>query len=94
MKEGEKTSVSMIHIFDPLLVSGQTGSRIDQKYVRPLVTAPGIEMIGLYPDRPEHAEFLEILRESFELSEDEYGYEIRLRALLSELWCRCLLYTS
>ena len=27
VKEGEKTSVSMIHIFDPLLVSGQTGSR-------------------------------------------------------------------
>ena len=90
VRQGEKTSVSMIHIFDPLLVSGQTGSRIDQRYVRPLITAPGIEILGMYPDRPEHAEFLEILRESFELPEDGYAYEIRLRSLLSELWCRLL----
>ena len=44
VRQGEKTSVSMIHIFDPLLVSGQTGSRIDQRYVRPLITGRWIRL--------------------------------------------------
>lgn len=90
VKQGEKKVVSLLHIFDPVLIGGSKGSRIDQKYVLPLTMAPGVGIIGLYPDRPEHGEFLELLRKSFELSEEDFGYETRLRAVLSELWCQLL----
>ena len=81
---------TLLHIFNPLLISGQSGSIIDRKYVSPLVTLSQIEIIGLYPDQPAHGPVLEALRRSFQISEDEYGYEIRLRAALSEIWCSLL----
>ena len=80
----------LIHIFDTALLSGQQGSLIEQKYVTPLVTAQQVEVIGLYPEAPEQKELLEILRQSFALSDGDYAYEIRLRAMLSEIWCRLL----
>ena len=86
VKEGVKTAVAKLHIFDPLFISGQAGSIIDQKYVMPLTASSGIEIIGLYPDNPEQKRLLELLRRSFELTEEEDAYEIRLRGLLSELW--------
>ena len=81
---------SMLHLFDPLFISGQKGSLIDQKYVIPLLTAPQVEIIGLYPDHREHTELLELIRRSFQISETEYAYEVRLRGALSELWCSLL----
>lgn len=83
----EKEVTALLHIFDPVLVGGWKGSAIDRKYVLPLVTAPGAEMIGFYPDCPEHKEMLEKLKRSFAISEREPGYEICLRAALSGLWC-------
>ena len=35
-KDGEGSVVSLLHIFNPLLISGQSGSIIDRKYVSPL----------------------------------------------------------
>ena len=49
-KDGEGSVVSLLHIFNPLLISGQSGSIIDRKYVSPLMTASHVEIIGLYPD--------------------------------------------
>lgn len=84
---GTQTRVtSMIHIFDPILISGWKGSTIDRKFVLPLVAASGTEVIGLDPERPEHGELLEALRQSFAISEREPDYEIRLRAALTGLW--------
>ncbi len=87
VKDGVKTATAMLHIFDPLFISGQAGSIIDEKYVMPLTAASGIEIIGLYPENPEQRPILEALRRSFQLSEQDEAYEIRLRGLLSELWC-------
>lgn len=81
--------ISLLHIFNPILISGYIGSIIDQKYVSPFVISSGIEIISIYPDSPEHLQLLDTLRQSFELSEQNY-YEIKLRAVLSELWCKLL----
>ena len=93
-KDGEGSVVSLLHIFNPLLISGQSGSIIDRKYVSPLMTASHVEIIGLYPDQPSHVPVLETLRQSFRISEDDCGYEIRLRSVLSEIWCGLLAMTE
>lgn len=76
----------LLHIFDPSLVGGRQGSRIEQKYVAPIVTSSQLEAIPLSPDVPEHRPVLEALRRSFQISDSEYAYEIRLRSALSAIW--------
>ena len=58
------------------------------------MTASHVEIIGLYPDQPSHVPVLETLRQSFRISEDDCGYEIRLRSVLSEIWCGLLAMTE
>lgn len=83
---GSGTNVQHLHIFDPALIAGQQGSRIGQKYVTPLVSRSQLEMIPLYPENEAHRPALDKLRESYTLDEKAYGYELRLRAALSEIW--------
>ena len=59
---------------------------MEQKYVLPLVSSPGIEMIALYPNDLAQAVILEKIRQAFNLSEQEWGYEFRLREALTEVW--------
>lgn len=80
--------VQLLHIFDPSLLAGEAGSRIEQKYISPMVTAPQLELIALYPDDPAQAGVLRQIRQAFQLTEEEFGYEIRMRAALSEIWLR------
>lgn len=88
--DGVQPVTAFLHLFDPILIGGQNGSAIDHKYVVPLVTDPAIEIIGLFPDRPEHRPLLDLLRQSFTLSEDDFAYEIQLRSALSKIWCALL----
>lgn len=89
-KDRSGAVVSLLHIFNPLLISGQSGSIIDRKYVSPLMTASHVDIMGLYPEQPAHVPVLDALRQSFQIAEDDYGYEIRLRAALSGIWCGLL----
>lgn len=79
-------NVQLLHIFDPALLAGVPGSRIAQKYIAPIVIAPQIELIPLYPQDPAQAAILRRILDVFQLSEDRFGYEIRLREALSEIW--------
>lgn len=86
-KRGKEKNIQFLHIFDPSFVAGEQGSRIEQKYVMPLVAA-GLEIIPLCPEEPAQAEVIKLIRQSFELSEQTPGYEIKLREMLSEIWFR------
>ncbi|MFT4005246.1 MAG: AraC family transcriptional regulator, partial [Lacrimispora sp.] len=88
-----KHTAQMLHIFDPSLIGGLPGSLLEQKYVTPLTSAQ-IEIIGLFPRKPEHDRLLKLLTESFHLSPDGEDYEMKLRSLLSELWCGLLHLTE
>lgn len=79
-------NVQLLHIFDTSLIAGERGSRIEEKYVMPLVMAPPLEIIALSPENSAHAGILDLIRESFLLSEKEQGYEIKLREILSRIW--------
>lgn len=81
-------NVEFCHIFDASLIAGGRGSRIEEKYVLPLITVPQAEMIALYPGNPVHQEILKMIRNAFDISEKEFGFEIHLRAVLSEIWIR------
>lgn len=80
LPESDET-IQLLHLFDPMLISGSQGGRIAEKYVIPLLTS-GCEII---PIGPEHS-LLDILRKSFDLDEQERGFELRMRSMLSDIW--------
>ena len=79
-------NIQLLHIFDVSLLAGEQGSRIEQKYIAPVITAPQIEVIPLFPGKAEEERILKLLAASFRLSSDEFGYEIKLREALTEIW--------
>lgn len=83
---GSEENIQIHHIFDPSFIAGERGSRIEEKYVTPLVTAPQVEIISLSPHNPQEARALEALQNSFLISEKEFGYELKLREALSSIW--------
>lgn len=83
-----EAAVQLLHLFEPELLSGGHGTRIHEKYIRPLTAAPGIELIPLSPDDPAHAELLQMIRTAFDLDENSWGYEFTLRQQLTDIWLR------
>lgn len=81
--------VSWIHLFEPSLLGGSVGSRIEQKYLVPITANPALELLALDPADPDQAALLEKLRDSFALDENEFGYELRLRAALGKSGWGC-----
>lgn len=71
-----RQTTQLLHIFDTCLISGEQGSRIEQKYTMPVITAPQIEIISLHPDHFAQAEILKLIRNSFYLSSKEFGFEV------------------
>ena len=82
---GEET-IQLLHLFDPELLAGVQTSRIDAKYIRPLTSAAGIELIPLSNQVPQQAVLLEKIRMAFDLDETSWGYEFALRHQLAEIW--------
>lgn len=82
----EENTVALIHLFDPELIAGQADGRIGRRYVAPLTETGGREVIALSPACPGQAAVLEKLRQSFQLPEGEFGYELKLRNALSDIW--------
>lgn len=80
-------TVQYLHIFHVSLIGGNPGSRIERKFISPVVNAPQVEIVSLSPGIPEQAEILKKLRDSFHLRSDNADYEMILRNTLSEIWC-------
>lgn len=89
-RRNQKKNLQFLHIFDPSFIAGQHGSRIEQKYVTPITAATQAEIFALYPEDPEQAKVIDVIRESFYLSEHDFGYEIKLREVLSDIWIQLL----
>ena len=87
----QESNIQLLHLFDPSLIGGEHGSRMEQKYILPITSAGNIEIVPLWPQNETHAEILELIRSAFELSEREWGYELKLREILGDIWLR--LYT-
>ena len=59
---------------------------MEQKYVRPIIDSSKIEVIPLYPDDPLQKEILQKIRQAFDLSDEEWGYEFQIREALTQIW--------
>ena len=81
-------NIQFLHIFEPKLLAGDHGSRIEQKYIMPITTSSQIEILPLNPKVPEQAGVIDLIRKAFFLSEEEFGYEIKIREALSQIWLR------
>lgn len=79
-------NIPLVHLFDSSLLAGKHGSRIEQKYITPIVAAPQIEMIPLFPENPAHKETLNLIFEAFQIPDHKLGYEIKLQEALLEIW--------
>ena len=84
---GDEQNVQLLHLFDPVLLCGEHGSRMEEKYMLPL-TASGVELIPLFPEDPVQREILQEIRSAFDLRESDWGYEFRLREKLTGIWLR------
>lgn len=83
-------NVQLLHLFDTELLSGRSGSRIDRKYIQPLVYQSGIEILPLYPDREAHRPVLQMIRSAFDIPETAPGYELKIRQALCDIWLSLL----
>ena len=83
-----KEVVQKLHFFDVSLIAGAAGSRITEKYITPLVTCPGLEVVAIHPHSQKEIELIERVKQSFLLDEKQVGYELLIRNCLSEIWLR------
>lgn len=81
-------NLQRLHIFDPALISGASGSRIEKKYVFPIIANSKIDICAFHPQDPGQADILRLINAAFDLSEDAPGYEIKLREALSGIWLK------
>lgn len=78
----------VLHLFSPSLVAGIPGGMVEEQYVRPLAADAGHELLVLTPESEAQAETLRRLDESLRLDETAFGYEMRLQAMLTDIWVR------
>ncbi len=81
-------TVQLLHLFDPVFLAGEHGSRMETKYIQPLTAASAIEMIPLYPEVAEHTAILHEIRRAFEVSDEAWGFEFELRSRLTDIWLK------
>lgn len=88
-QENVRNTVQLLHLFDTSFI-GTQGSRIDQKYITPILAARQLELFALYPNNTEHVQILNLIQESFHYNDNDFGYEMKLRAVLSDIWLQLL----
>lgn len=83
-------NIQLLHIFDPSLLAGGQGSRMEKEYVLPITAASQIEIIPFFPENAVQKKMIAHIVEAFRISPAEFGYEMKLRNLLSEIWLMIL----
>lgn len=91
---GATNTIQSLHIFDTILLGGHPGSRIEKKYILPITDATQLEILLLTPDNPKEAGILAEIKESFQLSQEDPAYELKLRESLSRIWYHILEFSE
>ena len=85
---GQQPNVQLLHQFDPAFLAGNPGSRMETKYIRPLISAPSLEMIAFSPEIETQKAILTEIRQAFAISDQDWGYEFKLREALAGIWLK------
>lgn len=81
--------------FLPEFIGGFAGSLVMQKYVRPILDAPGLEIVKLDPQEQAHRPLLETICRAYALSEQSFsGQEMELQRMISHFWQELFALTS
>lgn len=79
-------TIQYIHLFDPSFLAGKTGNLIDQKYISLFTMQSTCDILVLDQKNPSDRLILEKIRDSFSLSPDMFGFELKIRNQLSDIW--------
>lgn len=88
VRPADGPNIQLLHLFDPAFLSGGHGSRMERKYILPVTAASSLEVLPLFPEERLQREILEEIRLAFAISEEDWGYEFRLRDALSKIWLK------
>lgn len=76
-------SVQEEHIFSPAFIAGPTGGAVESKYIRPVLRSGNVGLVRFR--NPQRA--IELMRRAHDLYVSrEDGFEMRVAALMQELW--------
>ena len=82
-----KNTVLLAHTFKKLFLSGFYNSIFEQKYIDPIINCKNLEYYKFSPEHPAQNQILEKMRIAYEIADaQEFGYEFRVRDLLSCIW--------
>lgn len=82
----EEPNAVFVHLFDPSFLAGEQGNWIEREYFIPIITDSQIELLVLDPRDERHAQILSLMQDAFHVSEQEFGYALKLREKLSNIW--------
>lgn len=86
LSEGERPLMTTV-CFLPDFIGDCGSDLIFSKYIRPIVSDTSLRGMKLSPDTAWQGEILQIIRNMFSLSDSgSWGYELKYRNMLSELW--------
>ena len=86
----EHPTIVLCHLFDPLLLAGSGGSRMEKQYILPVIHNRGFEMLPVFGREEKNRELLKQLQSSFRHDPKTFGYELITRNELSYLWLSIL----
>jgi AraC-like DNA-binding protein len=73
--------------FLPELIGGFPGSLVMQKYVQPVLEAPGLTLLPLRAGEAAHAPLLDAICRAYEASQSgRAGYELEVQSALLDFW--------
>lgn len=79
-------TIQLLHIFDASLLAGEQGSRIEKEYITPVAAASQLELVPFFPGNTAHEKIIARIVDTFHISSADFGYEMKLRNMLSEIW--------
>ncbi|MGN0553722.1 MAG: helix-turn-helix domain-containing protein [Oscillospiraceae bacterium] len=88
VSEGEEYPVLATICFLPDFIGDCGGDLIYHRYVLPIISDKALRCMKLSPENGWQNEIIEAVKKVCELSEEQrFGYELRCRDLIGELWC-------
>lgn len=85
---GMESNITTIHLFEPSLIAGLHDSAIARKYITPVVGSSGVEIIRFSQEVSEESSVIGMILSAFSIEEDCFGYEIKIRDALSDIWLK------
>lgn len=84
-----KGAIIIPQIINKLLLIGYHRSVYDNKYYKPIVNCDNLPYYHLHGDDDTDSQMLRLLIDAYKLAEkEEFGYEVKVRNNISELWVR------